>query len=49
MARRLTLVSMSNSAQRKSLISIFQEFSSSIDKISILAGGLGAGVSFYGV
>ena len=33
----------------KSLISIFQEFSSSIGKAFILAGGLGAGLSFCGV
>ena len=32
---------------RKSLISILQEFSSSIDKAFILAGGVGTGVSFY--
>ena len=34
---------------RKSLISIFQEFSSSINKTFILAGRLGTGLSFYGV
>ena len=34
---------------RKSLISIFQEFSSSIGKAFILVGGLGAGLSFCGV
>ena len=33
----------------KVLISIFQEFSSSINKAFILAGGLDAGLSFYGV
>ena len=34
---------------RKSLISVFQEFSTSINKTFILAGALGAGLSFYGV
>ena len=33
----------------KSLISIFQEFSSSIGETFILAGGVGAGVWFYAV
>ena len=33
----------------KSLVFVFQEFSGSIDGVSILAGGLGAGLSFYGV
>ena len=33
----------------KSLISVFQEFFASIGKAFILAGGLGAGLSFYGV
>ena len=33
----------------KSFISVFQEFSSIIGKAFILAGGLGAGLSFYGV
>ena len=33
----------------KSLISIFQEFSSSINKTFILAVGLGTRLSFYGV
>ena len=33
----------------KSLISIFQEISSSISKAFILAGGFGTGLSFYGV
>ena len=33
----------------KSLITIFQEFSSSIGKTFILAGGLGTGLSFCGV
>ena len=40
---------MWNSAQRKSLISAFQEFSASFNKNLILMGGLGAGLSFYGV
>ena len=31
------------------LVPVFQEFSCSIDKAFILAGGLGAGLSFYGV
>ena len=44
---RLTLVFMWNSAQRKSLISIFQEFSSSINKTFILAWRLGTRLSFY--
>ena len=34
---------------RKSLISVFQQFSASINKAFILAGGLAAGLSFYGV
>ena len=33
----------------ESLISAFQEFFASIEKIFILALGLGAGLSFYGV
>ena len=33
----------------KSLIFVLQEFSASIDKAFILAGGLGAGLSFCGV
>ena len=33
----------------KSLISVFQEFSASIGRAFGLAGGLGAGLSFYGV
>ena len=33
----------------KGLISIFQEFSSSINEAFILAGRVGAGLSFYGV
>ena len=33
----------------KSFISVFEEFSSSINKTFIFAGGLGAGLSFYGV
>ena len=36
-------------AQPKSLISIFQEFSSSINKTFILAGRLGTRLSFYEV
>ena len=32
----------------KSLVSVFQEFFASINKILILAGGLGAGLLFYG-
>ena len=46
---RLTLVFMWNSAQREKLISIFQEFSSSINKTIILARGLGTRLSFYEV
>ena len=34
---------------RKSLISVFQEFSASIAKAFVLAGGLGDGLSFYAV
>ena len=33
----------------KGLISVFQEFSASINKAFILAGGLGAGLLLYGV
>ena len=33
----------------KSLASVFEEFSTSISKTFILAGGLGAGLAFYGV
>ena len=33
----------------KNLIFLFQEVSASIDKAFILAGGLGTGLSFYGV
>ena len=33
----------------RSLFSVFREFSSSIGKAFILAGGLGTGLSFYGV
>ena len=33
----------------KSLASAFEEFSASIGKTYILAGGLGAGLAFYGV
>ena len=33
----------------KILISVFQEFFASIDKIFILAGGLGTRLSFYEV
>ena len=45
----LALVSMWNSAQRKGSISVFQELSASINKIFLLTGGLGTGLSFYGV
>ena len=34
---------------RKGLISVFQDFSASDGKASVLAGGLGAGLLFYGV
>ena len=47
---RLSLVFMWNSAQWENFnfyFSIFQEFSSSIDKAFILARGLGTGPSFY--
>ena len=33
----------------KNLVSVFQEFPTSIDKPFILARGLGAGLAFYGV
>ena len=33
----------------KGLISVFQEFSASIGKAFILAGGQGTGLSFYGI
>ena len=33
----------------KSLISVFQDFSATINKAFILAGVLGTGLSFYGV
>ena len=46
---RLTLAFMWNRAHGKSLISIFQEFSCSINKTFILAGGLGTGLSLFGV
>ena len=35
-----------NSAQGKGLLFVFQEFSASIGKVFILAGGLGAALSF---
>ena len=44
---RVTLVLIAHNG--KNLISIFQEFSSSIKKTFILEGGLGAGLLFYGV
>ena len=40
---------MRNSALRKSLISVFREFFTSIKKMFILAGGLGRRLLFYGV
>ena len=40
---------MSNSAQQESLISLFQEFSSSVDKTYNLARKLDARLSFYEV
>ena len=40
---------MSNGALREILISVFQEFFASMDKIFILAGRQGFGVSFYEV
>ena len=46
---RVTLVSCEIAHNGKNLISIFQEFSSSIKKTFILGGGLGAGLLFYGV
>ena len=33
----------------KNLVSVFQGFSASTSKAYILAGGLGAGLSFYGI
>ena len=44
---RLTLVFMWNSGVRKSLSSIFQEFSTSIDKIFILVGTPDTKLSFH--
>ena len=38
---------MRNSAEWKSLISLFQEFPASINKSFILGGRLGARLSFY--
>ena len=46
---RLSLVSMLNGAPWGSLISVFQEFFDSTDKIFILTGRLGTRVSFYEV
>ena len=46
---RPTLVFMWNSVERESLISVFQEFLVSINKMFILAGRLGTRLSFYGV
>ena len=46
---RLTLVFMLSRAQWKSLISFFGDFSATISKTFILAGRLGASLSFYGV
>ena len=43
---RLTLVFMQNSALRKSLISVFQKFFATINKIFILAGRLGTKLLF---
>ena len=45
---RLSLVFVWNNTQRKSLISVFQEFFASINKMFILVGGLGTRLSFYG-
>ena len=45
----LALVFVWNSALRRSFISVFQGFFSSISKVFILAGGMVAGLSFYGV
>ena len=46
---RLTLDFMRNSAQRKSLIYVFQEFSASVNKTFIFAGTLSTRLSFYEV
>ena len=46
---RLILVFMRNSALRKSLISVFQEFFASINKIFILVERLGTRLLFYEV
>ena len=40
---------MWNSAELEKFSFIFHEFPASINKAFILAGGLGAGLSFYGV
>ena len=45
----LTLVFVWNSALRENLISVFQEFLASIDKLFILAGWLGTRLSFHEV
>ena len=46
---RLTLVFMKNSAPRETFDCYFWDFFASTSKISILAGGLGTGLSFYEV
>ena len=46
---RLTLVFLSNSAQRQNFNFCFQEFSSSINKTFIFQGRLATTLSFYGI
>ena len=46
---RLTLVFMLSSAQWKSLISFFGDFSASVNKTFFLVGRLGTSLSFYEV
>ena len=45
----LTLLFMWDSALREGLLSVFQEIFASVNKIFILAGGLAAGLLFYGI
>ena len=46
---RLALVFVWNARRGKGLVAIFRDFFASIGKIFILAGGLGTGLSFYGI
>ena len=42
-------IEANSSFRVKSLIFIFQEFFANINKIFLLAGGLGTGLSFYAI